>query len=318
MDLLTAPPRRGLLDEPVEALHQQSINWLNQILFWKDEGSFFNDLIKDHFSAKAGKEELEKLSEKLRIINAGDIDTLNRDIYMHERFLSEVLREKAVDSVDYRKDHHALMGRYQQLEWKMKMLKRAVFVLMKAVKDGKNGENDTIKVINGRRAVRKYIDRAVDRPLIEKVVQAAMMAPSAMNRQPCKFYILTGKERINRVSKKIFGAANEVYHHLMENMMTEEDPIFHSASAVVFITTPRKEEWGAMDTGMCAENLMLAASALGLDTCPVGLARLIEGTDIIEEMKIPGEEKVQLAVILGYGDECPVPYERKKDAVIFL
>jgi nitroreductase len=317
MEVLTAPPRRDLLEEPVEVLHQQSINWLNQILFWKDEGRFFSDLLKHHASGRERKEELESISGKFRNINAGDIDALNRDIYMHERFLSEVLREKDVDSRDYRKDHHRLTGRYQELEGRMKALKRAVFSLMKAVTEGPKG-NSALQTIHERRAVRSYHDRPVDRQLIEMVLKAAMMAPSAMNRQPWKFYVVTDKPLISSLSKRIFNAANEVYHHFPENVITEDDPVFHSAPAVVIITTPKNEAWGAMDAGMCAQNLMLAANALGLDSCPVGLVRYIESTDALKEMYLPGEEKVQIAVILGYGDEQPIAQERKKNAVVFI
>ena len=48
--------------------------------------------------------------------------------------------------------------------------------------------NDTIKIIYERRAVRKYKDISVEKNLIEQIIDTGRMAPSAINKQPWKFY----------------------------------------------------------------------------------------------------------------------------------
>ena len=68
-------------------------------------------------------------------------------------------------------------------------------------------EKETIRTIYERRAVRKYKDKPVERELIEEVIEAGMMAPSAINKQPWKFYILTDKATIKTFSKEIAGVA---------------------------------------------------------------------------------------------------------------
>jgi nitroreductase len=87
---------------------------------------------------------------------------------------------------------------------------------------------------------------------------------------------------------------------------------------VIFITAPKDNEWAPLDIGMCAENIMLAAKSLGLDTCPVGLAKFVEKTKIYGKLNIPETEKVMLAVIMGYGDELAEPKERKRDNAVFI
>ena len=52
--------------------------------------------------------------------------------------------------------------------------------------------NDTLKTIYERRAVRKYKDRPVEKHLVEQLLDAGRMAPSAINRQPWKFYVMIG------------------------------------------------------------------------------------------------------------------------------
>ena len=63
---------------------------------------------------------------------------------------------------------------------------------------------------------------------------------------------------------------------------------------------------------------MLAAKSLGLDTCPVGLAKFVMEVGIYSKLNIPASEKVLLAIILGYGNEKPVMHERSKDRAVFI
>jgi nitroreductase len=194
---------------------------------------------------------------------------------------------------------------------------------------------ETIKVINARRAVRKYKDKPVDRDTIGQVIDAGMMAPSAMNRQPWKFYVLTGRETIRSFSKAISGVVFKAFSgagikgimqaagHLLHfahnfNIDAITDPVFHGAPVVIFITAPSDNEWAPLDIGMCAQNMMLAAKSLGLDTCPVGFAKFVMDVDLYPKLNIPPSEKVLLAVILGYGDEQPAAHERVGNKVMFI
>ena len=197
--------------------------------------------------------------------------------------------------------------------------------------------NDILKTIFERRAVRKFTDKPVEEKLILELLDAARMAPSAMNRQPWHFYVLTNKEKIKAFSKAIMhhsklamvkAGLKEVVHHVLHpssfhlkdglDFFKSEDPIFHGAPVVVFISSTRSNEWAQLDVGMCAQNIMLAAKSVGLDTCPVGLAKFIENTEEYKELNVPSSEQINLAIIIGYGNETPSVHERKKDNVSFL
>lgn len=179
--------------------------------------------------------------------------------------------------------------------------------------------NETLKTIYQRRAVRQYKDKPVDKALIEQIIDAGRMAPSAMNRQPWKFYVLTDKEQIRSLSPIIVKVANKVlsWAHGMDSTKTT-DIIFHNAPVVIFITAPKRNHWATLDIGMCCQNMMLAAKSLGLDTCPIGLAKFMEKTDKISILGMSSSEQIQLALILGYGDEDPPVHERKKDNARFV
>jgi nitroreductase len=204
------------------------------------------------------------------------------------------------------------------------------------------GETDTrtetIETIYERRAVRKYKDSLVDINLIGKVLDAGRMAPSAMNKQPWQFYVLTNKETIQAFSREIAGvmmkgalksgvsgiaqllkAASGLLHlsHGVD-LHAIKDPVFYGAPVVIFLTAPRDNEWASLDVGMCAQNIMLAAKSLGLETCPVGFGKYVEKTSIFSRLHVPASEEVKLAIILGYGDESPEVHERLTNNLLFI
>jgi nitroreductase len=195
--------------------------------------------------------------------------------------------------------------------------------------------NVTMDTIFSRRAVRHYKNQSVDRHLIEQVIAAGKMAPSAMNLQPWSFYVLTDQNQISLFSREImrtaiFRFAKQGVKQLMKSAVNlyhayqtlgkglSDDKVFHGAPVVIFITAPRDNEWAATDVGMCAQNMMLAAQSIGLSTCPVGFAQIAEQVKDYSLLRIPVTEKIVLAVVVGYGDEHPELQERRKNNVFFL
>jgi len=195
--------------------------------------------------------------------------------------------------------------------------------------------SETLTTIYERRAVRRYKDAPVDHELIKNILDAGRMAPSAVNKQPWKFYILTNKETIKAFAKEIAKVTARIFikdHpgdvlktavsflHMLKvgDLFKRQDPIFHGAPVVIFITASRENEWAPLDIGMCAENMMLAANALGLDSCPIGLAKYVEQTKIFSRLQVPLSEQVHLAIILGYGDETPDIHKRIRENAFFI
>lgn len=196
--------------------------------------------------------------------------------------------------------------------------------------------NDTIKTIFERRAIRKYKEKAVSKEIIEQIIDAGRIAPSAMNRQPWKFYVVTSKEDIKLFSheiakqglktipktgikeavKSIVTGITNLSHGI--DFLLSKDPVFHEAPVVIFITAPKDNEWAALDIGMCSQNMMLAAKSLGLDSCPIGFGKFVEKTKSYSKLNIPSDERVHLAIIIGYGDEKPEVHKRKKDNVFYI
>lgn len=195
--------------------------------------------------------------------------------------------------------------------------------------------NEILQTIYDRRSVRKFTKVAVSKKLIEHILDAGRMAPSAINKQPWKFYVVTDKELIHTMSKQIAKVSvkqiakigikeivKSIWHYIHSphdlNFFNQSDFIFHDAPTVIFVTAPKDNEWAALDIGMCCQNMMLAAKSLGLDSCPVGLAKFVEETKAFSKLGISKKETVHLAVLIGYGDEIPEIKERKKDNAFYV
>jgi nitroreductase len=193
----------------------------------------------------------------------------------------------------------------------------------------------TLKTIYERRAVRKYKNMPVGKKLIEQVIDAGRMAPSAMNTQSWRFYVFTNRDTIRLLSKEIKKVAAKDFlksglrqiikmavslFHMGSNIdfFKTADPVFYGAPVVIFITAPKDNEWAALDIGMCAQNMMLAATSLGLDSCPVGFGKYLEHAKSYVLLGAKKKEQLLLSVILGYGNESPEQHKRKKNNVFFV
>lgn len=194
---------------------------------------------------------------------------------------------------------------------------------------------DVWDVIHHRRAVRRFSTVPVSREDIDRIIDAGRWAPSAINQQSWHFTVLTDKALIIRLSSQIKSASvkgivkmgwKTLFHQIADfihaphdyDYMRDEDVIFHGAPVVVFLSAPRSNEWAALDIGMCAQNMMLTAQAMGINSCPIGLATYVEHAADVGVLHLPGGHHVHLALVFGYAAEIPMAKERKTDNVVFV
>jgi nitroreductase len=317
MELLAATKQKHLLEAGLEVLHQESLSWLNTLLFWQDESTFYKNLLHHKLSPYTHEKDRDEVNRLISGIGSNTLISFRNEVLLHEQNLKALIISLDGPN-DYRQAHKELMNRFHKLEEHMKQLRIKMFGLAKQVKSEFFNGSETLHTIYDRRAVRKYKTMPVNRRQLEEIIAAGMMAPSAMNHQPLKFYIITDRDRIKRYSMAIANVAQDLLHLSFKDLGTTDDAVFHGAPAVVFITKPKNNEWAYLDLGMCAQNMMLAAKAMGYDSCPVGLAAFIDKTPFYTELQIPASEEVKLAVVIGFGNEKPPVHEKHRDNVIFL
>lgn len=181
--------------------------------------------------------------------------------------------------------------------------------------------NETIKTIKSRRSVRTYKDKTIEKEKINEILECGLMAPNARHLQPWKFIVVTDKNLIKEMSKRIRDKVidNPKYSFIKKRAETKEDAIFYSAPLLVFILGDKNNHWATMDCSMAAENMMLAAKSLGIASCPIGMARFIKDEkDIIEKLDFPESYELVLTLVFGYADKEPAAKERNKDVVKWI
>ena len=176
-----------------------------------------------------------------------------------------------------------------------------------------------------RRSVRQYAPRPVDKDTIEQLIQAAILAPSAMNLQPWAFGVIQDSEALHAFSARAKADLLAKLHqfpgleHYRETLANPGYDIFYNAPALVVIYARPVGPFGAGDCCLAAENLMLAACDKGLGTCWIGFSLMyLNLPEVKAELQVPADYQAISALILGYpaGDPLP-PRERNAPEMLF-
>jgi nitroreductase len=138
-----------------------------------------------------------------------------------------------------------------------------------------------------RTSVRNFTERPVEQEKIEKILRAAMAAPSAGNQQPWEFYVVSDKDVLYQLSQSspYAGCAKE--------------------APIAIVACYRKEikfpEYAQIDLSASVENIMLEADQLGLGTVWLGIAPLEERMNQVRHiLNIPSNLEAFAIIPCGY------------------
>ena len=184
----------------------------------------------------------------------------------------------------------------------------------------KECKNPVIENIMARRSVRAYKEQAVPRELLEQVVECGINAPNAMNAQQWEVRVVESKAWIDK--------ATEAYKQSVkgtpaEKMVTEPSfkNMVRNAPAVIFIGH-KPSKYTAVDCGLMAENMMLAAQSLGLGTVcmasPVMLLTQPAGAEFLSSLSFSEGYEPLICIGIGYADEAPAAKPRNKDVIKYI
>lgn len=183
---------------------------------------------------------------------------------------------------------------------------------------------DLQQAIAGRRSVREYTGAAVDETAIRRLIDAAILAPSAMNEQPWTFTIVRNQALLNEISRKAKAhmlsslEGSEQGEHLAA-LRDESFHIFYHAPALIVVSGASPSAWIAEDCALAAENLMLAAHAMGLGTCWIGFAQSYLATEEGKgSLGLPGSWSPVAPIIVGHPRTSPPAVPRRSPVVRWI
>ena len=182
---------------------------------------------------------------------------------------------------------------------------------------------DAMNPIYRRRSVRSYLDDPVPRESVEKLLRAAVQAPTAMHREPWAFAVVQNRETLRRYSdraKAILLTQQGAVHDLSPSTLALRDrlqdpafDIFYGAGTLVAIGYAADGPYVEADCWLAAENLMLEATVEGLGTCCIGFALpLLNTADVKQELGLPPQGGVVAAVIVGVPADTPTGLGERK------
>ena len=147
---------------------------------------------------------------------------------------------------------------------------------------------DTIQAIRTRRSIRKYKPDAVPEEDLHTILQAGRWAPSASNKQPWHFIIIKNEEMRKHLA--------EIHSY---GRFMKESPV-----VIVVLADPAKHpRYFLADPHQAVQNMLLAAHALGLATCWMGVRDTDYEPQFRKALGVPEELRVVCSVSVGYGNQ---------------
>jgi len=196
---------------------------------------------------------------------------------------------------------------------------------------------NTIDALNYRYCCRAFKPEQVSKEKVQKILEAAIRAPSWANTQPWEIYVASGEmlERLRKAylmnrekgvpgnpdlprpqswppalqkrTEELMSKREEVLGISRDDKAAREAMLaanyrFFDAPVVIYLCMDRTlTPWSVFDLGLLAQSIMLAAKEHGLDTAPAVM--LVSYPDLIRaELGVPDTLSIIIGIALGFGD----------------
>ena len=129
-------------------------------------------------------------------------------------------------------------------------------------------------------AVREYDDRAVPDDVVRKIVEAAHLSPSSMNKQPWHFIVVRDRETLRKLGE-----------------LDKTGPYVAQAPLAVVVAIEKDSKFGESDASRAIQNMMLTAWSDGVGSNWAGWYGL---TAVAELLDVPATHQVLTIIPFGY------------------
>jgi nitroreductase len=154
-----------------------------------------------------------------------------------------------------------------------------------------------VDVILSRRSIRRYEQKEIPEDVLGQILEAGRQAPSAANRQPWHFIVITDYEIKKELSKGL------VNRHIKNSAFT----VVGCAYTGLWHIGTRK--WSIVGTSIALQNMVIAAWAVGVGSCWIGDFR---ENKVKQLLNISDKWKVVALISFGYPAEKPEAKKRKR------
>ena len=182
--------------------------------------------------------------------------------------------------------------------------------------------NETLKSIMDRYSCRDFCgDRLADEQ-VKSIVEAALAAPSAMNKMPWHIVAVTDKNLIDEMDEAAMEAiGSRDDKGLLARMKERGGKIFYNAPCMLIILSD-DSEYAKVDCGIATQNVALAAHALGLGSVICAMARIPldgpKGSEFKKRLKFPEGYNFGMAVCIGRINSGKAPHILNYDKATYI
>lgn len=167
---------------------------------------------------------------------------------------------------------------------------------------------DVYEAIVKRRSIRRFKPKPIDPDVLEKLVNAARIAPSSANLQPLEYIIVNEGKALSEVFSCLKWAGY---------IVPRRDPPEgkRPQAYIVVLVNTFISKVAQRDVGAAVENIILTAVEAGVSSCWLGA---INRRRLREILKVPPQYRIDSVVALGYPDEAPLMEEATNSIKYYL
>lgn len=163
------------------------------------------------------------------------------------------------------------------------------------------------EVIEKRRSIRKFSDKPVSRGILEELIKAAALAPTASNLQAWRFFVADDPKLVRDIDSFSPGLSGKPPVIIAIASDLAEVERRGSKNSLVYGLM--------MDASMAAENLMLKAADLGLGTCAI---KSYNDKAVHKLLNLPDTMRLEILISLGWPEGEPrTPKRKPMEEVLF-
>jgi nitroreductase len=179
--------------------------------------------------------------------------------------------------------------------------------------------HNIFETILARRSVRSYASDEIERSTIHTMLEAAVRAPTAMHEEAWAFVVVQNRQvlkQLSDIAKPLFIERLHHSHQTVAHALDADFNIFHDAGTLIVICARSSGPFVEADCWLAAENLMLAACAIGLGSCVIGSSVAALNTpEVKTKLGIPAEFNAVAPIIVGV-PACVTTATSRKEPLI--
>ncbi len=185
--------------------------------------------------------------------------------------------------------------------------------------------NKTLKVIATRYSCRDYKDELPSDVLLEAIAEAAIQAPSGMNRQAWRVIVVKDQALIKDMEAEGMSyLASMADKTLYDKIMANGGKLFYGAPCMIVVPIdPAQYAPALIDCGILCQNIALAATSLGIANIMCGFTGLafasgLRAAEFSERLGFPAGYAFGCSVLLGYANTAKSPHVPDREKISFI